>query len=399
MMRSADDSPLLAVYNRADLVMRRGEGVYLFDEEGRRYLDFAAGIAVNALGHCHPHLVAELRAQAGELWHCSNLYHTASLTRFAERLTQASFADKVFFTNSGSEAVECGIKMVRRYHHAKGRPRPRIVTVTGAFHGRTLACISTGQQKRATAGFGPLLDGFDIVPFNDVAALEAAIGPETGGILFETIQGEGGIFEATRAFAQAARALCDARDLLLFLDEVQCGMGRSGSLFAFEQLGVIPDLCSAAKGIGGGFPLGACLANARAASGMTKGSHGGTYGGNPLAMSAGNAVLDCLLAPGFMENVMRAGDYFAASLDEIKYEFPHLFDERRGRGLMLGLHMKIAPQGLTALAQAKGLLLASASGDDVIRFLPPLIVTQAQIDEGMALFRQACRQFCHECGA
>lgn len=370
---------LLPVYNRADVVMVRGEGVYLYDEDGARYIDCAAGIAVNALGHCHPHLVRALTEQAGQLWHCSNLYRTRGNERLAERLTQHSFADKVFFTNSGAEAVECGIKMIRRYHAMQGSARPRIITVNGGFHGRTLACISAGKSPRATEGCEPLLEGFDQVPFQDSDALEAAIGPQTGGILLETVQGEGGIRPHSIAYLQAVRRLADAHGLLLFLDEVQCGMGRTGKLFAFEEAGIVPDICSVAKGIGGGFPLGACLATAHAASAMSVGSHGGTYGGNPLAMAVGNAVLDILLQEGFFERVCVVGEAFCSMLTEVASMFPRSLGEVRGKGLMLGVATLQDPRHFVTVLRSHGVLAVAAERDNIIRFLPPLIISQEHI--------------------
>lgn len=389
-MTNPQTSPLLPVYHRADLVMVRGEGVYLYDETGRRYLDFASGIAVNSLGHCHPHVVKALREQAGVLWHCSNLYETPEQNRFASRLVQHSFADTVFFTNSGNEAVETGIKMLRRYHFAKGQPRPRIITVSGSFHGRSMACISAGKNARAVEGFGPLLDGFDQVPFGDFEALKAAVTPETGGILLETVQGEGGVRPLEKAYLQNVRSLCNDKDLLLFLDEVQCGMGRTGTLFAFESCCIAPDICSVAKGIGTGFPLGACLASAKAASGMVAGSHGGTYGGNPLAMAVGNAVLDCLLEDGFLTAVAERGAEFKAALEHVAYDYPALFHEARGVGLMLGLRTKVSPYEMVTALRLKGLLTAAASGDQVVRLLPPLLITSDHVNEAIQAIRDAC---------
>jgi acetylornithine/N-succinyldiaminopimelate aminotransferase len=386
-------SALLPVYNRADVVMTRGEGVYLFDDTGKRYLDCAAGIAVNALGHCHPHLVEALREQAGALWHCSNLYRTTGNESLASRLVQHSFADQVFFTNSGAEAVECGIKIVRRHHAMKGAPRPEIITVQGGFHGRTLACISAGKNTRATEGCAPLLEGFTQVPFHDAKALEAAITPQTGGILLETVQGEGGIRPHSRNYLQAVRSIADKHGLLLFLDEVQCGMGRTGTLFAFEQAGITPDVCSVAKGIGGGFPLGACLATHQASSGMRLGSHGGTYGGNPLAMSVGNAVLDVMLAKGFMEHVQEMGRVMRLMLAEAAIHYPHILGEVRGAGLMLGVQVHGKPQDFVVALRGNGLLAVAASGDDIIRFVPPLIITQAHIEEAATALHATCGKY------
>jgi acetylornithine/N-succinyldiaminopimelate aminotransferase len=372
--------------------MVRGEGVYLIADDGRRYLDFAAGIAVNSLGHCHPHLVEALCAQAHTLWHCSNLYQMPGLTRMAERLVEHTFADTVFLTNSGAEAVECGIKIIRKYHAASGTPRPRIITVQGGFHGRTLACISAGKNARAIEGYAPLLDGFDQVAFEDIEAMRAAITAETGGILLETVQGEGGVRAHSAAYLQAVRRLADEHGLLLFLDEVQCGMGRTGSLFAFEPYGITPDVCSIAKGIGSGFPVGACLATDRAARGMNTGSHGGTYGGNPLATAVGNAVLDLLLAPGFMAQVHETGALLKDELETLAGEFPQLIEEIRAVGLMIGVKMRVPHQHVVEQLRSHGLLTVSSSGENVIRMLPPLIITDAHVREAIAIFTHTCRE-------
>ncbi len=373
--------------------MVRGEGVYLVDEDGRRYLDFAAGIAVNSLGHCHPHLVDALTKQAQTLWHCSNLYRMPGLERLAERLVEVTFADTVFFTNSGAEAVEAGIKIIRKYHAAKGKPRPRIITAQGGFHGRTLAAISAGLNPRAIEGYAPLLDGFDQVPFGDIDGLAAAVGPETGGILLETVQGEGGIRPHELAYLRETRTLADKHGLLLFLDEVQCGMGRTGSLFAFEPYGISPDLCSIAKGIGSGFPLGACLATDRAASGMTVGSHGGTYGGNPLATAVGNAVLDVLLADGFMKHVGHIGKKLKATLEHTVSAFPALLEEVRGVGLMLGLKVHVPPQEMVTRLRNNGLLTVASSADNVIRLVPPLIIGEVHVEEAAAIISRTCEEW------
>ena len=371
--------------------MVRGEGVYLIDEDGRRYLDFAAGIAVNSLGHCHPHLVEALAEQAHTLWHCSNLYAMPGLERFAARLVDHTFAETVFMTNSGAEAVEAGIKMIRKHHAAIGKPRPRIITAEGAFHGRTLACISAGKNPRAVEGYGPLLDGFDQVAFDDIDSLRAAITPETGGILLETVQGEGGIRPHSKAYLQAARALADKHGLLLFLDEVQCGVGRTGTFFAHELYGVKPDICSIAKGIGSGFPMGACLATAHAASGMGIGSHGGTYGGNPLATAIGNAVLDVLLADGFMKAVAARGEQLKSELQKLQVEFPYIISEVRGVGLMLGLQLNVPPKEMVTKLRDNGLLTVASSSDQVIRFVPPLIITEAHVEEACAIVQKTCQ--------
>ncbi len=383
----AEISSILPVYSRTDITMVRGEGVYLTAEDGKKYLDFASGIAVNSLGHCHPHLVNALVHQAHDLWHCSNLYRTRSLEKLAGRLVKHTFADTVFMTNSGAEAVECGIKMIRRHHFHKGAPRPRIITVSGSFHGRTLACISAGRSPKAIEGYEPLLDGFDQVPFGDLDAAKSAIGTHTGGILLETVQGEGGIRVQDREYLRGLRKLADEHGLLLFLDEVQCGMGRTGRLFAFDHYGITPDICSIAKGIGGGFPVGACLATEKAASGMTKGSHGGTYGGNPLATAVANAVLDVILKEGFTEHVSNVGDLLKSELVKIAQDFPHLVDEVRGIGLMLGMKMKSQTQEVVTQLRNNGLLTVASSSDNVIRFLPPLIIKEEHIREAIKILR------------
>lgn len=388
-----DASSLLPVYHRADVVMARGEGVYLWDEQGRKYLDYAAGIAVNALGHCHPHLVAAITQQAATLWHCSNLYRTAGNEKLAARLTEHSFAEYVFFTNSGAEAVECGIKMVRRYHAAKGTSRPEIITMQGGFHGRTLACISASKNPRAVEGYEPLLEGFAQAPFGDIAALTAMITPRTGGILLETVQGEGGIRVHSPEYLKAVRALCDKHDILLFLDEVQCGMGRTGTLFAFEQAGITPDICAVAKGIGGGFPLGACLSTRKAASGMAQGSHGGTYGGNPLAMAAGNAVMDIITQPDFMEHVQASGVALRGGLTRIAQEYPKICGVIQGQGLMLGMQLHVPARDWVSALREHGLLAVAATADNSVRFVPPLIITQAHIEEALAAITQTCKDW------
>lgn len=377
---------LLPVYRRSALTMVRGEGCYLFDDAGKRYLDFASGIAVNSLGHCHPHLVQALTAQAATLWHCSNIYRIPDAERLAARLVARSFAEKVFFCSSGTEAVESGIKILRKFHASQGQPqRFRIITFEGGFHGRTYGGISAGGNAVAREGFGPLLEGFDRVPFNDLAAVEAAIGPHTGGILLEPVQGEGGVRAADAAFLRGLRALSDQHGLLLFLDEVQCGMGRTGTLFTHEMYGVTPDICTVAKGIGSGFPLAACLVTARAGSGMTPGSHGSTYGANPLAMAVGNAVLDVMLQPEFLPNVQRVGARLLTQLEALVKRFPEQLRAARGQGLMLGLVTQGAPQKLAEALRRNGLLTAPASGDTVIRLLPPLILTETQAEEAISL--------------
>ncbi len=384
-------SAILPVYRRSNITISRGEGVYLFSPEEKRYLDFASGIAVNALGHAHPHLVAALQKQAAELWHCSNMYQMPGLTRLAERFVEATFADKAFFCNSGGEAVECGLKMVRKYHDANGRPeRYRVVTMEGGFHGRTFACISAGGNDVARKGYEPLMDGFDRAKLNNLASVEAAIGPETAAILVEPIQGEGGVNVATFEFLRGLRAIADKHGLLLFMDEVQCGMGRTGALFTHQQAGVKPDIVSAAKGIGNGFPLGACLTTDAVASAMTPGSHGSTYGSNPLAMAVGNAVLDIILAPGFFAHVSEVGATLKSGLETLAKTYPLLFEDVRGSGLMLGLKTHKPHYEFVERLREAGLLTAPAE-NRVIRIVPPLIITQGHVAEALEILTNTAK--------
>ena len=383
-------SPLLPTYARADLAFERGDGVWLTATNGERYLDFGGGIAVACLGYSHPHLVKALTDQAQKLWHTSNLYQMPEGERLARRLCEATFAETVFFTNSGAEAMECAIKMARKYHYVNGRPeRCRIITFEGAFHGRTLATIAAGGQAKYLEGFGPKVDGFDQVPFGDHKALEAAIGPETAAILIEPVQGEGGIRPVPPQCLRGLRALCDKHGLLLMLDEIQCGVGRTGKFFAHEHAGVTPDIMAVAKGIGGGFPLGACLATKEAAKGMTLGTHGTTYGGNPLAMACGNAVLDVVLADGFLERVGQAGLTLRQRLAELKDRHPTVIAEIRGEGLIMGIKTKVTNTDLVAAGRAEH-VLTIAAGDNVVRLLPPLIVTDEDIREAVRRLDKAC---------
>jgi acetylornithine/N-succinyldiaminopimelate aminotransferase len=383
-------SHILPTYARVDLAFERGEGAWLIATNGDRYLDFASGIAVNALGHAHPRLVAALTDQANKLWHVSNLYRIPEAERLADRLCAVTFADKVFFTNSGAEAVECAIKMARKYQSASGRPeRYRLITFQGAFHGRTMATIAAGGNPKHLEGFGPPVDGFDNVPFGDLEAVKRAFGPQTAGIMIEPIQGEGGVRVASPAFLRALRQLCDEHGLLLIFDEVQTGMGRTGSFFAYEHSGVTPDIMAVAKGIGGGFPLGACLGSAEAAKGMTVGTHGSTYGGNPLATAIGNAVLDVTLAPGFLDHVRRIGLLFKQRLAELKDRHPAVISEVRGEGLLVGLRCVVPNAKLVDAIRAEK-MLAPGAADNVVRLLPPLIVGEAEIGEAIARIDRAC---------
>ena len=384
---------LLPTYSRADVAFVRGEGCFIYAENGERYLDFGAGIAVNALGHAHPALVAAITEQAGKLWHTSNLYRIPGQERLAKRLVDATFADTVFFTNSGVEAIEASIKMARRYHYAKGEPeRFRIISFEGAFHGRTLAAIAAGGQAKYLEGFGPKVEGFDQVPFGDLKALEAAVTPATAALLIEPIQGEGGLRPATPEYLRALRKLCDERGMLLIFDEVQTGVGRTGKLFAHEWSGVEPDIMAIAKGIGGGFPMGACLATERAASGMTPGSHATTFGGNPLAMAVGNAVLDVVLAPGFLEHVQKIANYARQQLGSLTAEHPDVFEDVRGEGLMLGLKLKVPNTEFIDRLRARHMLAVGAGGN-VVRLLPPLIVGESEVREAVTLLSETAGEF------
>ena len=381
--QARSESPLYNTYARADLAFERGEGAWLVTADGSRYLDFMGGIAVNVLGHAHPHLVEALKTQAEKLWHVSNIFEIPGQRELGARLVAATFADRVFFTNSGAEAIEAAVKTARRYHFGRGEPdRFRIVTFEGAFHGRTLAAIAAGGQAKYIEGFGPKVEGFDQVPFGDRVALEAAIGPQTAAILIEPIQGEGGIRPVPHEELRFLRQLCDERELLLVLDEIQTGMGRTGRLFAHEWAGITPDIMAIAKGIGGGFPLGACLATREASEAMVAGTHGTTFGGNPLAMAVGNAVLDVVLADGFLESVRQTGLKLKQKLAGLADEHRAVVEEIRGEGLMLGVKCRVPNTDVVAAARAEGLLLVGA-GDNVARLLPPLVIDDADLDEAV----------------
>ncbi|WP_298216105.1 aspartate aminotransferase family protein [Acidocella sp.] len=376
-------SALLPNFNRANLAFDHGEGVWLFDSEGRRYLDFGAGIATSSLGHAHPHLVGAIAEQAGRVIHVSNLYRVPQAERLAARFVAASFADSVFFCNSGAEANEALVKAMRKAHADAGRPeRTRLICFEGAFHGRTLAMISATGNPKYLAGFGKPVEGFDHVPFNDLAAVRAAITPETAGIFIEPIQGEGGIRAATPEFLRGLRGICDEAGLFLGFDEVQTGMGRTGRLFAHQWAGVEPDAATLAKGIGGGFPMAAMLARERVAKALVPGSHGTTFGGGPLACAAGNAVLDVILADGFLDQLNGTAAYLRAGLEALRGRHPRVFTEIRGQGLLLGLKCVVSNTDLQAAALEEGLLTVGA-GDNVLRLLPPLIVTRADCDEAL----------------
>ncbi|RLP28394.1 aspartate aminotransferase family protein [Mesorhizobium sp. YM1C-6-2] len=384
-------SALFDTFARAPLSFERGEGSWLVGNDGQRYLDFGAGIAVNSLGYSHPHLVAALVEQAGKFWHLSNLYEIPEQTRLAERLVAATFADKVFFTNSGAEAIEGAIKTARRYQYVNGHPeRFRTITFEGAFHGRTLAAIAAGGQAKYLEGFGPKAEGFDQVPFNDIDAAEKLIGPETAAILLEPIQGEGGIRPFPAQSLKRLRELCDKHDLLLIFDEVQTGVGRTGKFFAHEWSGVTPDIMAVAKGIGGGFPMAAVLATAEAAKGMTTGIHGTTFGGNPLAMACGNAVLDVVLSDGFLDEVNRKALLMKQGLAAIADEFPDVIEDIRGQGLLLGVKCKV-PAATLNVALREQKLLAVPAGDNVLRLIPALTVTDADIREALDRMRAGAK--------
>lgn len=384
------NSALLPTFARLDLAFERGEGPWLYTASGEAYLDFVSGIAVNVVGHAHPHLAAALKAQADKLWHTSNLFKIPEGERLASRLTHASFADTVFFTNSGAEALECAIKMARKYHAANGQAeRYRLITFEGAFHGRTLATIAAGGQKKYLEGFGPSVEGFDQVSFADHAAIEAKIGPETAGILIEPIQGEGGVRVVPSQCLRGLRDLCDRHGLLLIFDEVQTGIGRTGTFLSHEKSGIAPDIMALAKGIGGGFPMGACLATREAGKGMVAGSHGSTFGGNPLAMAVGNAVLDLVLAEGFLEQVRLLSLVARQRLAEIKDLYPHVIDAVRGEGLLLGVKTRVANSEVVS-ALLRQNMLAVGAGDNVVRLLPPLNIDEATLLEGLSRIERAC---------
>jgi acetylornithine/N-succinyldiaminopimelate aminotransferase len=382
--------PVMPTYNRADVAFERGEGAYLFTSDGRRYLDFACGIAVTGLGHANPGLIKALTEQAHKVWHTSNLFRIPGQDRLAERLIANTFADTVFFGNSGAEAMECSIKVARKYHAASGHPeRFRIITFEGAFHGRTLATLAAGGQQKYLEGFGPKVEGFDQVPFGDLKVVEKAIVPETAAILIEPVQGEGGVRPVPPEFMRGLRALCDKHGLLLVLDEIQSGMGRTGKLFAHQWTDVQPDVMAVAKAIGGGFPMGACLATAKAAVGMVAGTHGSTYGGNPLAMAVGNAVLDQMLAEGFLDHVQEVASHLRQQLAMLVERHGDIFEEVRGQGLLLGLKTRPLNTEVSAAFRARGLLTATA-GDNVVRVLPPLIIEAKHVSEAIEMIEAAC---------
>ena len=383
-------SHLLPTYARVDLAFERGEGAWLTATNGERYLDFTSGVAVNALGHAHPHLVEAVTEQAKKVWHVSNLYRIPEGEQLADRLCEVSFADTVFFQNSGAEAIECAIKVARKYQSASGKPeRFRIVTFEGAFHGRTLAAIAATGNKKYLDGFGPPVEGFDQVAFADLEATKKAIGPATAAIMIEPVMGEGGVRVVPHNFLRALRKLCDDNGLLLIFDEIQTGIGRTGDLFAYQHTGVTPDVMTLAKALAGGFPVGACLATAEAAKGMTTGTHGSTFGGNPLAMAAGNAVLDVVLASGFLDHVQKISLLFKQRLAELKDRHAAVLAEIRGEGLLLGLRM-VPPAAAMVDELRNEKMLTVAAGDNVVRLLPPLTITEREVSEAVGRIDRAC---------
>ena len=385
-------SAILGTYARRPISFSHGKGCYLFSTSNDKYLDFVSGIAVNALGHCHDHLVKTVQEQAAKLWHVSNAFEIPEQERLAQRLVENTFADYVIFMNSGAEATEASIKIARKYFFEKGQPeKNRIITFKGAFHGRTLASLFAANNPDHIKGFEPKVEGFDQVDFGDHEALKKAINKNTAAIMVETILGEGGIKIIPDQCLQGLRKLCDEHDLLLILDEVQCGIGRSGKFFAFDWAGIEPDIVPIAKGIGGGFPVGACLVNKKAGSGMKPGNHGSTFGGNPLAMSVGNAVLDIILEKGFLENVVKIGEYFEAQLLKLKEKYPSVIEEVRGKGLLRGIKLKSDnAKFLNELFEHK--MLAVKASENVVRLLPPLIVKEKEIDEAISIIEKVCEK-------
>ena len=392
-------TPLMPVYPRCAFRPVKGDHCHLIGEDGQRYLDFAAGIAVNILGHSHKGLIGAIQRQAETLMHVSNLYGSPQGESLASRIVDLTFADTVFFTNSGAEAVECAIKTARAYHsHAGNDHKYELITFKNAFHGRTMATISASNQEKMHKGFLPLLAGFKYVEFDDLDAAKAAIGPNTAGFLVEPIQGEGGIRPASDEFMKGLRALADEHDLMLVLDEVQCGYARSGKFFAYEHYGIEPDILASAKGIGGGFPLGACLATEKAARGMVIGTHGSTYGGNPLAMAAGEAVLDAVGNDEFLAQVRMMGDKLRAQLEQFIGNYPELFEEVRGKGLMLGVKMKVEPRGFVAHLRDNHQLLTVSGGDNTFRLVPPQVIDDSHVEEFMERLSAGAASYAPEAG-
>jgi acetylornithine/N-succinyldiaminopimelate aminotransferase len=392
----AGSAALMNTYARSELAFERGEGAWLISGDGRRFLDFASGIAVTALGHCHPHLVKALEEQAHKIWHTSNLYRIPGQERLAERLVAATFAGatqgQVFFGNSGVEAIECALKLVRKYQDDFGDPkRFRIIACEGSFHGRSLAALAAAGNEKYLKGYDPQVEGFEQVPFGNLNEMRARIGPETAAILVEPVQGEGGMRAGSVEYLKGLRAVCDEFGLLLVFDEVQCGFGRTGRLFAHEWAGIAPDIMTTAKAIGGGFPLGACIASGKVAAAFGHGSHGTTFGGNPLAMAVGNAVLDVMLAPGFMDGVVKKGARLAKGVERLLERHPEVFADYRGKGLMLGLKCVGPNTEMVERLRRHGLLTVGA-GDNVVRLLPPLIVSDSEIDQALDMLDKAATE-------
>jgi acetylornithine/N-succinyldiaminopimelate aminotransferase len=386
-------TPVMPTYGRWDVAVDHGEGCYLYATDGRKFLDFTSGIAVTALGHCHPYMIEAVTAQAKKLWHVSNLFQIPGQQKLAERLVANSFADTVFFNNSGAEAVELSLKVARKYQSETGHPeRYRVIGCNGSFHGRSFATLAAAGAEAYLKGFGPVMDGFDHVPFNNLNEMRAAVTNETAAILVEPVQGEGGVRAPSADYLKGLRAICDEFGLLLVFDEVQSGMGRTGKLFAYEWSGVAPDVMAVAKALGNGFPIGACLASEKAAIGMVAGSHGSTFGGNPMAVAAGNAVLDVMLEPGFFDRVQRVSRLLQDRLSTLVAAYPKLFAELRGSGLLLGIRCHVTAGDFVAKLRASGLLCLTA-GENVLRILPPLIVSEAEIEEGLTILNKVAKEW------
>ncbi len=386
-------TPVMPTYGRWDVAVERGEGCYLWSTDGRKFLDFTSGIAVTSLGHCHPQVIAALTEQANTLWHSSNLFRIPGQEKLAERLVANSFADTVFFNNSGAEAVELSIKVARKYQSETGHPEKyRVIGCNGSFHGRSFATLAAAGAEAYLKGFGPIMDGFDHVAFNNLNEMRAAVSEKTAAILVEPVQGEGGVRAPSTDYLLGLRQICDEFGLLLVYDEVQCGMGRTGKLFAHEWAGVPPDIMAVAKALGNGIPIGACLATEKAAVGMVAGSHGSTFGGNPLSVSAGNAVLDVMLAPRFFDKVNELAKYLWGKLEGLVADYPKLFESVRGSGMLLGVKCVVTAGDVVTKARGKGLLVLTA-GDNVLRILPPLIAGKKEIDEAIVILSQVASEW------
>ncbi len=386
-------TPVMPTYGRWDLAVERGEGCYLHTTDGRKFLDFTSGIAVTSLGHCHPHVIEAVTAQAGQLWHSSNLFRIPGQEKLAQRLVDNSFADTVFFNNSGAEACELSLKVARKYQSESGHPEKyRIIGCNGSFHGRSFATLAAAGAEAYLKGFGPVMDGFDHVAWNNLNEMRAAVTPETAGIIVEPVQGEGGVRAPSADYLKGLRAICDEYGLVLIYDEVQCGMGRTGKLFAHQWSGVAPDIMAVAKALGNGMPIGACLATEKAAIGMVPGSHGSTFGGNPMAVAAGNAVLDVMLAPGFFDRVNDTAKYLWSKLEALVGQYPKVFDSVRGSGLLLGIKCVVTAGDVVAKARENGLLVLTA-GDNVLRILPPLVAGKSEIDEAVVILGKVASEW------